>query len=777
MSFSIIIPTFNAENTIDRAILSVTNQSFKGEVEILVVDDQSHDETCKRVAKARNEIPNLSLYNTEKNGGPGRARNYGISVAKNNWILFLDADDELSVDALESISLKISENERNSISLDVIAFDFIQKDGESSLISERVHRKDLKLLEESSNTKEIIGAFLKNIIDPSVIYNAYRRDFIINNRISFRDGLHEDVDFSFEVASNARRYGVLKKSIYVKWNNIGSIINTISIRHIEGYFGALKEIRDRLTERDLLDLYAADFNTGVINITSSRLIRVVNDLIIKKDDIKLIINAIHSGAKNLYLHSIKKPAGQLQTKYEIIFLELFNVFNGKSNIENLITRVLELKDYSWSCYDLQNSVFLRPDEIRTCCKRFFQNGKLKGDVSLLDNNGNDEFVFSYEDIKNAKLDLHMEINRNNSEECSGCPFLTFSDWGKPLDGGVKYLSLEYHSLCNMRCNYCDDTYYGGKKPRYSIPGIVDSLVSSGSLDNVEYVVWGGGEPVIEKNFQRTIARLSDAASNVRQRVITNCTVYSHELERLLSKDKAFIVTSLDAGTEEVFQKIRGFDDFDKVLQNLSRYAQVASKNVIIKYILLPENSHMSELEAFVAMIKRYRLQDCNFQISCDFKSESVQINEIVSIVRLAHLLENIGVRFKFVDDLVWQRLPKMNQDNYQKICDALEVKGLKNSIEAISKNNEIIIWGTGAQADLLIQKSWYLQNSSIAFFVDPRPNKVGTKFREKPVLGPEVLVSSNLKIVIAAVQSAPFIYQAATEMRVEKNRFINSLFF
>ncbi|MEA2017629.1 MAG: glycosyltransferase family A protein [Campylobacterota bacterium] len=83
---SVIIPTYNRENLILRAINSVLNQTLKVD-EIIVVDDGSKDDT-------RCIVKNLDIkYIYQENSGVSSARNRGIKEAKNDWICFLDSDD------------------------------------------------------------------------------------------------------------------------------------------------------------------------------------------------------------------------------------------------------------------------------------------------------------------------------------------------------------------------------------------------------------------------------------------------------------------------------------------------------------------------------------------------------------------------------------------------------------------------------------------------------------------------------------------------------------
>jgi glycosyltransferase involved in cell wall biosynthesis len=88
---SVIIPTFNRENTIVRAISSVLAQSFS-DYEILIVDDCSTDGTVQAVEAIGD--PRVKLLIREHNGGAPAARNTGIQAADGEYIALLDSDDE-----------------------------------------------------------------------------------------------------------------------------------------------------------------------------------------------------------------------------------------------------------------------------------------------------------------------------------------------------------------------------------------------------------------------------------------------------------------------------------------------------------------------------------------------------------------------------------------------------------------------------------------------------------------------------------------------------------
>lgn len=98
MFIDIIIPTFNRSNTLSRAIDSVLGQTYK-DFNLIIVDDGSTDDT-QNIVKPYLENKNVH-YLFQENKGVSAARNYGIQNSTNEWIAFLDSDDEWLSQKLE----------------------------------------------------------------------------------------------------------------------------------------------------------------------------------------------------------------------------------------------------------------------------------------------------------------------------------------------------------------------------------------------------------------------------------------------------------------------------------------------------------------------------------------------------------------------------------------------------------------------------------------------------------------------------------------------------
>lgn len=101
MKASIIIPAYNAEGFIERAIRSVSDHTLL-DYEIVVVDDGSRDGTLSLLNRLADEIPQLKVYSKE-NAGPAAARNFGMEKAKGDYILFCDSDDSFTPGAIDEV--------------------------------------------------------------------------------------------------------------------------------------------------------------------------------------------------------------------------------------------------------------------------------------------------------------------------------------------------------------------------------------------------------------------------------------------------------------------------------------------------------------------------------------------------------------------------------------------------------------------------------------------------------------------------------------------------
>ena len=184
-----------------------------------------------------------------------------------------------------------------------------------------------------------------------------------------------------------------------------------------------------------------------------------------------------------------------------------------------------------------------------------------------------------------------------------------------------------------------------------------------------------------------------------------------------------------------------------------------------------ENHSEEELVEFVNKIKKFKLENCNFEISMDYKFENLDLKKFTSIVKLYNLLKNIGAKYINLDDHIVKRLDKFLsiKGNYENVKKTQILKNLEKFF-----NREIIVWGTGRYAKELKENSIFLKNAKISFFVDD-VNKNKNLFINKKVFSPRKILESDKPILIASSTYWKNIYEKIIKLGVNKDRIINTL--
>lgn len=96
MQLSVIIPCFNAANTIATQLEALADQDYDQPWEVIIADNGSTDDTVAIVKQYQQRLPNLRLVDASARPGAAYARNLGVSVAESEWLAFCDADDQVA---------------------------------------------------------------------------------------------------------------------------------------------------------------------------------------------------------------------------------------------------------------------------------------------------------------------------------------------------------------------------------------------------------------------------------------------------------------------------------------------------------------------------------------------------------------------------------------------------------------------------------------------------------------------------------------------------------
>ena len=708
---SFVIPTNKTVNLISNIVRDYIN-CIEGNIdfsyELIVVFNNQISNKKKKITEnsleQKNNLikllsKNILAFTIKSKLGPGPARNFGLKKSSGDYIWFLDDDDELDGLKVKKVFQEIQQNNKLKFKNDIYIHSLINNDYNECNLK---HAKK-KLLKRIITHKE----------NQEVFNFIFKKSFLLNNKLLFRSGLHEDIIFSIKSLAFTKYIKFISEKIYIKKKSKNSITGSYSIRNITDHLNNAREILRFLKTNKFLkklkinnDFILASF--GVILFQSQK-----NNF---KSLLSHLLNFIKKDSQNI----LKSYNGYLEPQINSTNFEFATLYFLK-NKDHFSKKILEKElkkifNSKLSCKDLNSSIFLAPDEIRACCKRFFFNGKQKGDVVLL----KAQKDISLKKINLKKEELIKKINKNEAEECKGCPYIERFE-NKFLKKKIDYISLENFSYCNMRCTYCSPKYYGGTEAVYNSSQIIEELSKNELIDSNCHVVWGGGEPTLSPRFNFITDTLIADSKVSKLRVLTNSLRYSDKLSEIIKNEKVQIVTSIDSGTQKMFKEIRGKGEIDTVLDNLKKYSDIINdkKRIIIKYIFTQSNFETDELVNFVKKIKNSHLINSIFHISCDFQLEVIPERIIKAIYELGLRLLNCGCQIVFLDDLIRDRiiLDKIKADSVLEYLNKIEVDSkYLLSYKDVNKK-KIILWGNGRQAYWFANKTTFGISGGILFNV------------------------------------------------------------
>lgn len=275
-----------------------------------------------------------------------------------------------------------------------------------------------------------------------------------------------------------------------------------------------------------------------------------------------------------------------------------------------------------SCNWINGGLDFRPDSIVLCCFSWLQGYE---EFVLVENyqGGKIDWVKLFD--KKRKL-IDLQKSGQAADFCKNCIYQEERDWLD--DDSINCLLLNHWTNCNSSCIYCDfgkeHEFFNQQQP-YDILPILKDMKENGILKVIEgsFVSFGGGELTVLKNCDEILNFLIDTGfRNIR--INTSGIKYSNAIENALKNNFVDVVSSVDAGSSEIYKKIKRVDCFEKVWQNLKKYAQSASnkKNVKAKYILIPNiNDTKKDLDDFFDCVLKNELEAVSFSVEKNWSSD------------------------------------------------------------------------------------------------------------------------------------------------------------
>ena len=307
IDLSIIVPVYNVENYLRRGLDSILSQPSLIKYEILLIDDDSSDNSGAICDEYQKHYSNVFVTHIENNG-VAEARNLGISLSRGNYLYFMDPDDFLSDDFFERISPQFNKK------WDVLCFGYNEiKENKNTVLSCRPHfYTHCGLLRKNEFRNEFIELFKTDMMY-NVWSRIYNKTFILKHDIRFPNKqIGEDTLFNFQVYRHLNTILFIDSTLY---NYIagrsGSALTSFHPRRIEIQLDELQELRKLLEQFRLEDAtLIQDIKTKII---ISSVFQISNLKLRKQEKIELLqsiiankaFDKIFSGNSNQLIGSYK----------------------------------------------------------------------------------------------------------------------------------------------------------------------------------------------------------------------------------------------------------------------------------------------------------------------------------------------------------------------------------------------------------------------------------------------------------------------------------------
>ena len=207
---SIIIPVYNVEEYLRQALDSVIHQTLK-DIEIICVDDRSTDNSFEILKEYASKDGRIKILQTDKNSGPGVARNLGLNLANGEYIMFLDPDDWYELNACELAYNQIKQNDNDYVQFN---YKLYREDNNTTKVKSRRLRPFLKFKDKQDIR---LGNDLKNkyIVSCYTVMQIYSLKFLNKYNIRFLDIRNgEDVPFYIKVLMCSDTMSVIFDALY-----------------------------------------------------------------------------------------------------------------------------------------------------------------------------------------------------------------------------------------------------------------------------------------------------------------------------------------------------------------------------------------------------------------------------------------------------------------------------------------------------------------------------------------------------------------------------------
>ena len=312
---SIIVPVYGVEKYIDKCLNSLVKQSLK-EIEIIVVNDGTKDNSQKIIDKYVKKYPDKIKSYIKENGGQGSARNYGLKKATGEYIGYVDSDDFVEKDMYKKLYNKAKEN-----NYDIVVCGNYN-------VSEDYQNKNIDAFINNYNTD------LENIFfGKMAVWNKiYKRDILIKNKLEFKEKVwYEDLAFTLKAIMNSNTFAFIDEPLYDYLIREGSTMNNSNVQRNLEILDAFNDILSYIQHNKKEEYFSKIEFLAIDHIYISAIVRVLKaeaDDKVKRETINKLIDYMNKKfpnyKNNKYINTLSKNRKII---YKLINIKMYGLIN------------------------------------------------------------------------------------------------------------------------------------------------------------------------------------------------------------------------------------------------------------------------------------------------------------------------------------------------------------------------------------------------------------------------------------------------------------------
>ena len=312
---SIIVPVYGVEKYIDKCLNSLVKQSLK-EIEIIVVNDGTKDNSQKIIDKYVKKYPDKIKSYIKENGGQGSARNYGLEKANGEYIGYVDSDDFVEKDMYKKLYNKAKEN-----NYDIVVCGNYN-------VSEDYQNKNIDAFINNYNTD------LENIFfGKMAVWNKiYKRDILIKNKLEFKEKVwYEDLAFTLKAIMNSNTFAFIDEPLYDYLIREGSTMNNSNVQRNLEILDAFNDILSYIQHNKKEEYFSKIEFLAIDHIYISAIVRVLKaeaDDKVKRETINKLIDYMNKKfpnyKNNKYINTLSKNRKII---YKLINIKMYGLIN------------------------------------------------------------------------------------------------------------------------------------------------------------------------------------------------------------------------------------------------------------------------------------------------------------------------------------------------------------------------------------------------------------------------------------------------------------------